>query len=129
MAVDFLRDFGPSAEEKDAERARKQTQFEHMIPWSDSKGLPDLERKVTRLHQGLKQTGWPPGAKPVGTQRRGSKGRLSFTASGQASFASGNQSPGNNIRLASLAPTPTSMSLSNSAPNLGAQSPTQMQGR
>lgn len=136
MAVDFMRDFGPSAEETAAARARKAARFGEGITWSDSRNLPDLERRVTRLHQGLSKTGWPPG-----TQRRGSKGAAMrrgsvrgsvsvplfamrrgtvdggagaplFAATAQPTFAaSGHQSPG-----ASMSST---MNLSSSAPHLG----------
>jgi hypothetical protein len=128
MAVDFLRDFGPSAEEKDAVRALKQTRFEHTVPWSDSKGLGDLERRVTRLHHGLQQTGWPPGTKTHSSvsptlgragskaMRAMSKGSTSFAANSQASFAaSGRQSPGGR----SPAHVSPAMNLSASAPHVG----------
>lgn len=127
MAVDFVRDFCASEEEK-AARAKKKAKFDNTIPWSDSTGVPDLERRVTRLHKGLQQTGWPPGAQSrlpgskvrAGSKlRSGSKGPLQVagsTGSGLASrFASEHPSPGSSPTHAA-----TPMSLSASAPNLQA---------
>lgn len=114
MAVDFMRDFGPSADEMDAARERKRVAFDHAIPWSDSMGLPDLERRVTRLHGGLRQTGWPPGTTNV---RRASKGTTSFAPGVQASLgASSRQLPGSSSpsQVASRM-----MNLSASAPQIG----------
>lgn len=117
MAVDFMRDFGPSEDEIERDRARKEPRFEHSISWSDSKGLGDLERRVTRLHRGLRQTGWPPGTQPP-TQSRMQTGSKLTPASSQVGFAtSGRQSPGSSP-LGRLASPTSLMNLSASSPNL-----------
>lgn len=117
MAVDFVRDFCPSEEEKEAARAAKRPHIEHAIPWSQSKGVADLEQRVTGLHQGLRKTGWPPGsqppASPGGTLRLGSKG-LQHTLGTGSGLHSRDLSPGNTPLNRAM----TQMTLSASAPDL-----------
>jgi hypothetical protein len=126
MQVDFMRDFGPSAEVKASAKASKQTKFEHTIPWADAKGVPDLERRIARLHPGLRQSaGWPPEAKPrsfgspdMRNLRPGSKNSKSsplLTASGSMALASsGSHTPGSPLtRIASP------MHLTDMSPNFG----------
>lgn len=120
MAVDFLRDFGPSADEKDAARIKK-TLIENSIPWADSKGLPDLERRVTKLQQSLRSTGWPPGvSKPqtatgdMRSSRLGIKASVSFVAPVDAPFEKRAS-----VSSSSTRATTSSSTRASSAPHVG----------